>query len=122
MIEMLTHTPRICLHADANGDPAHCPCAVPAGMVAEDWEVDNGHRYRILTIEDEDAWVFVVQLLSGRIDDGRVVERPAGFTPARALRDDGIHHHLPRPLSTMAPAFAIQLARATTGRMMDGGV
>jgi hypothetical protein len=88
MAEMLTPTPRICLHADVDGDPTRCPCAIPPGMVAEEWELAYSRRCRVLTSEGEYAWVFALQLADGTIDDATVVHAhlDEDFTAADARR------------------------------------
>jgi hypothetical protein len=82
----MTTSTALCLHADVDGDESRCPCAVPAGMSAEDWELAKGHRCRILTTQDDTAWLFAVQMANGSIDDG-TVERP---TVQTYLSDDGL--------------------------------
>jgi hypothetical protein len=74
---MTAATALFCADANTDVDPARCPCAIPPGMVAEPWKLTNGHGYRILTSDGDDAGVFAVQFSDGSIDDGAVVERPA---------------------------------------------
>jgi hypothetical protein len=73
MQKITPRTALFCVHADVDGDESRCPCRVPAGMVAEEWEATNGQRYRILTSEGEDAWAFAIQRADGTIDDATVV-------------------------------------------------
>jgi hypothetical protein len=76
MAEMLTPTPRICLHADVDGDPTRCPCALPLppGIeVDDDWQLADGHVLRVLKSEGEIAWVFATQRIDGSLHDAVVV-------------------------------------------------
>jgi hypothetical protein len=83
---MTATVPLFCAHADVDGVESACACFVPPGMRAEEWELDNGRRSRILTTHDDDAYVFCVQRQDGTFHDAIVCHLDNEFTAEDARR------------------------------------